>query len=166
MAESVRTIAVLVANPALGSILGMVLAASPTLRVRPFDSALALLTYMRLAPVDLLVTDFDSESARADQVANALRAAAGLERRDFQIIALASKVTAETKSLSIAAGIDEVIVKPMSPKYLLERVLSRLARRAALVGTTRRVQPAPKRPDFPQYGNVIPLFGRHVQPQH
>jgi two-component system phosphate regulon response regulator PhoB len=158
LAEPVRTIAVLVANPALSSILSMVLASVPTFRVRPFESEVALVTYMRLAPVDIVVTDFDSASARADRVTRDLRADAAIPYHDYQVIALASVVSPETKALCIASGIDEVIVKPMSPKYLLERVQSRLARRAA---STKGYRPATlRRPDFSQYSNVIPLWTR------
>lgn len=160
MAEPVRTIAVLVANPALSSILSMVLASVPSFRVRPFESELALVTYMRLAPVDVVVTDFDSTAARADRVTRDLRADQSIAH-EYQVIALASTVSPETKDLCIASGIDEVIVKPMSPKYLLERVQSRLARRAASLAGYRPVRAAPAhRPDFSQYGNVIPLWTR------
>ena len=158
MGAEAKTIAVLVSNPALSSILTMVLASVPALRVRPFETQLALTTYMRLAPVDVIVSDFDNTSARADALARALRMDTRLERRDFQFIALASSVSGDTKALASAAGIDEIILKPMSPKYLLERVLSRLARRAA--------HAARKTPAAPQWpANVIPLFGRTPQPQ-
>lgn len=160
MADQARTIAVLVANPALSSILSMVLASVPSFRVRPFESELALVTYMRLAPVDVVVTDFDSATARADRVTRDLRADAGIANHDYQVIALASGVSPETKNLCIAAGIDEVIVKPMSPKYLVERVQARLARRAAALAPRLARVTAPKRPDFSQYGNVIPLWTR------
>ena len=161
MAEPVRTIAVLVANPALSSILSMVLASVPTFRVRPFESELALVTYMRLATVDIVVTDFDSATARADRVTRDLRADTAIPYHDYKVIALASTVSPETKDLCIAAGIDEVIVKPMSPKYLLERVQSRLARRAASTKGYRPSRPATlRRPDFSQYSNVIPLWTR------
>jgi two-component system phosphate regulon response regulator PhoB len=161
MAEPAKVVAVLVSNPALSSILSMVLASVPSLRVRPFESQLALTTYMRLAPVDLIVSDFDSEKAPADRVARELHGDVSLERHDFQMIALASEVTAETKEASISSGIDEIIVKPMSPKYLLERVLSRLQRRV-----TPPPRPAARpRPDFTGT-NVIPLFGRNLQPLH
>ena len=54
--------------------------------------------------------------------------------------------------------IDEIILKPMSPKYLLERVVSRLAR------TTARQTRKPAAPlQWP--ANVIPLFGQAPQPQ-
>ncbi|OEO29257.1 hypothetical protein VW23_026435 [Devosia insulae DS-56] len=161
MAEPVRTIAVLVANPALSSILSMVLASVPSFRVRPFESELALVTYMRLAPVDVVVTDFDSASARADRVSRDLRADQSIPHHDYQVIALASVVSPETKDLCIASGIDEVIVKPMSPKYLLERVQSRLSRRAASLAGYRPVRATTsRRPDFSKYGNVIPLWTR------
>ncbi len=63
-AEPLKTVAVLVANPALSSILSMTLAGARRCGVRPFESELALTTYMRLAPVDLVVTDFDRECPR------------------------------------------------------------------------------------------------------
>lgn len=124
MGAAVKTVAVLAATPALSAILAAALAANPLLRVREFESGLALKTYMRIAPVDLLVSDYDNEADRADNLALALRLDPGLERRDLQIIALSRTVTALTR-----AGIDEVILKPMSPRYLVERVLSRLRRR-------------------------------------
>lgn len=147
----------------------MVLASVPNFRVRPFESELALVTYMRLAPVDIVVTDFDSANARADRVARDLRADATIPYREFQVIALASEVSPETKGLCIASGIDEVIVKPMSPKYLLERVQSRLSRLVARSAPrpVRRTAATLRRPDFSQYGNVIPLWTRERQlPQH
>jgi two-component system, OmpR family, phosphate regulon response regulator PhoB len=164
MSEQAKVVAVLVANPALSSILSMVLASVPTLRVRPFESAPALTTYMRLAPVDLIVCDFDSPNAPANLVAQALRGDKTLTRRIFQVIALASEVTAETKKVSISAGIDEIIVKPMSPKYLLERVLSRLQRRAAS-SPRASIRTVPR--DISRAGgNVIPLFGRRLETLH
>lgn len=163
MAEQAKIVAVLVSNPALSSILSMVLASVPTLRVRPFDSQLALTTYMRLAPVDLIVSDFDNAAAPADQVARELRADRSLQQRGFQVIALASTVTAETKRASISAGIDEIIVKPMSPRYLLERVLSRL-QRPGYVG--RRPERPLADPVPPPGSNVIPLFRHRLQPLH
>ena len=172
MAEPHKTIAVLVANPALSSILTMVLASIPSFRVRPFDSELALTIYMRLAPVDLVVTDFDAENARADLVTRDLRDDSGIENAGFQVIALASSVTPETKNLCIRAGIDEVIVKPMSPKYLLERVQSRLRQRLpapqSIHHTLRRMTPKPApTPDYRTGTNVIPLWTHdRPLPQH
>ena len=172
MAEPHKTIAVLVANPALSSILTMVLASAPAFRVRPFDSELALTIYMRLAPVDLIVTDFDAENARADLVTRDLRDDSGIENPAFQVIALASSVTPETKTLCIKAGIDEVIVKPMSPKYLLERVQSRLKQHApqqrSIHQTLRRLTARPTQPpDYRAGTNVIPLWTQdRPLPQH
>jgi CheY-like chemotaxis protein len=168
--EAIKVVAVLAANPALSSILTAVLAATHGLRVRSFESQIALTTYMRLSPVDLLVCDFDCHGSPADLLAKALRNDAGLARRNFQIIALASNIDAGMKEASIASGIDEVIVKPMSPKYLLERVLSRLKgfsvpvgtgtylgpeRRGRLAGTRAPTATA----SYARFGdNVVPLF--------
>ncbi|QMV02949.1 response regulator [Devosia sp. D6-9] len=166
-----KVVAVLAANPALSSILTMVLAGCPSLRVRLFESRAALTTYMRLAPVDVVVADFDCDDAPADQLAAALRQDEHLHRRDFSIIALTRTVTDTTRNAAVSAGIDEVIVKPMSPRYLLERVLARTRRQdhpvrsAAYHGPERR-----HRLTLPPAGvyarksdNVIPLFGRPRQ---
>jgi CheY-like chemotaxis protein len=118
---------------------------------------------MRLAPVDLIVSDFDCEPAPADRLARDLHADQNLERRDFQMIALATRITPETKLASIGAGIDEIIVKPMSPKYLLERVLSRLATKAGIERRVSRI--LPRASDY-SGSNVVPLFRRPPQPLH
>jgi DNA-binding response OmpR family regulator len=165
----VKVVAVIAANPALSSILSAMLAASPGLRVRQFDSAIALETYMRLAPVDLLVCDFDCEAAPAGALALRLRHDEGLERHDFRIIALAGTFTPETRQLSVEAGIDEVIVKPMSPKYLLERVVALLrAPGTEWSGDAGWEEPAPARLPPAAFAamaaharrgdNIVPLF--------
>ena len=166
MQQPIKVVAVLAANPALSSVLSAVLAATPGLRVRQFESRIALETYMRLSPVDLLVTDFDCAEAPAAELARRVRADEGVLRREFQIIALTGSVTEAVKDASLSSGIDEVIVKPMSPKYLLERVQSRL-RRAALQRPAgvwpdieRRAVPRPVRlmPAGGWSDNVVPLF--------
>jgi DNA-binding response OmpR family regulator len=155
LAEPIRTVAVLVANPALSSILSMTLAGSSSLRVRPFDTQLALMTYLHLAPADLVVADFDSVPSRADLLAEDLRHDRRINSPNLQIIALASALTPETKAASIHAGIDEIIMKPMSPRYLVERVLARVAAKPS-----KPERRAPRRTDWSRFGdNVVPLFG-------
>jgi PleD family two-component response regulator len=165
MAEPLRTVAILVSSPALSSILSMTLAGAPSLRVRPFETQAALMTYLHLAPADLVVADFDSSSARADHLAEDLRRDSGVHSRDLQVIALASALTPETKAASIHAGIDEVIMKPMSPKYLVERVLARLAKRAERKTLERRAdRTSIRRMDWSGRGdNVVSLFARPPQ---
>jgi DNA-binding NarL/FixJ family response regulator len=145
------TVAVLVGNPALRSILVMTLAASPHLRVRDCASLAALEAQLRLVPVDLVVMDLDLEAARS---LRALPLRSGVR---FDLVALTAKPDPSLPQAARAAGIDELLLKPLSPRYLLERVLSRLARRVALCAP-----PAPA-PVWSQFGdNVIPLF---PQPQ-
>jgi DNA-binding response OmpR family regulator len=161
MSEPLKTVAVLVANPALSSILSMTLAGATQLRVRPFETQIALTTYLHLAPADLVVADFDSVPARADRLAEELRGDRAIASRDLQIIALASELTPETKLASIHAGIDEIIMKPMSPKYLVERVLARLAKKNA---ATTRARAGLRRKDWSRFGdNVVPLFKRQPE---
>jgi len=166
MAEPIKTVAVLVANPALSSILSMTLAGASSLRVRPFDTQLALMTYLRLAPADLVVADFDSIPSRADKLAEDLRHDRIIGARELQVIALASALTPETKMASIHAGIDEIIMKPMSPKYLVERVLARLAKRRADVPSSQRTdrRSTLRKRDWSSFGdNVVPLMRRQPQ---
>lgn len=161
MAEPLNTVAILVANPALTAILSATLATSPRLRVRQFETQAALATYLRLASVDLVVADFDSEMARADLVAAELRRDRNLLTDDMQIIALASAVTPDVRIASLDSHVDEIIMKPMSPGYLLERVSARLLRRRRFAAADR---PAglPMR-DWSRYGdNIVPLFPREA----
>ena len=166
MAEPVRTVAVLVSSPALSSILSMTLAGASSLRVRPFDTKLALTTYLHLAPADLVVTDFDSETARADLLAEDIRHDRAIHSPNLQIIALASMLTPDTKAASIHAGIDEIIMKPMSPKYLVERVLARLAKKKADASSAQRPErrASLRKRDWSSFGdNVVPLMRRQPQ---
>jgi DNA-binding response OmpR family regulator len=166
MAEPIKTVAVLVANPALSSILSMTLAGASSLRVRPFETQVALQTYLHLAPADLVVADFDSIPSRADKLAEDLHHDRAIASRDIQIIALASELTAETKMASIHAGIDEIIMKPMSPKYLVERVLARLAKKKPQQPAKAEPRPSLRRRDWSIFGdNVIPLRPREHAPQ-
>lgn len=158
MASGSAVVAILVSNPALSALLAATLAGSPALRIRPFESEVALVTYMRLAPVDMLVVDLDDEVG-GERLCRSLRADPQLDKRDFQAIALSARIDAALKQQSLAAGIDEVLVKPMSPRYLLERVLARLARRP-VPATLRR----PPRAAAAWPANVVPLFPG-LQPQ-
>ena len=161
MTDPIKTVAVLVANPALSSILSMTLAGSSSLRVRPFDTQLALTTYLHLAPADLVVADFDSVPSRADRLAEDLRHDRAIASPDLQIIALASALTPETKASSIHAGIDEIIMKPMSPKYLVERVLARLAKKKAAAPARPERRASLRRKDWSSFGdNVVPMRRR------
>jgi DNA-binding response OmpR family regulator len=161
-----KVIAVLTASPALSSILSAVLTTVPGLKVRSFESEVALIGYMRFEPVDLVVCDFDCERTPADALVRELRGDRQLVRRNFQAIALASTIRQDMRAIAAEIGIDEIIVKPMSPKYLLERVQGRLK------DPSRRPQPrlrlvqskAPR--EIVYRDNVVPLFpnGRPTQP--
>ena len=96
--------------------------------------------------------------ARYDSMTEETRSIVG--RQLVDLLALASEVTPQLKTVSVRAGIDEIILKPMSPKYLLERVQSRLRQRApqpqSIQQTLRRFAPRPTPPrEFNAGGNVI-----------
>jgi two-component system, OmpR family, phosphate regulon response regulator PhoB len=125
MAEN-KTVAVLTENAALSSILCMILADSGRMRVRQFSSPVALQAYMRIAPVHVAVCDFDLGETSCDVLAASIRTDRAIVCRDVQIVALTRRLDRDRQRAIIRSGIDEVIIKPMSPRYVLERVLARL----------------------------------------
>jgi DNA-binding response OmpR family regulator len=161
-----KIIAVLAANPALSSVLAMVLAGDSRLRVREFESEIALTAYMRIAPVSVLVLDFDRNGFSPAGFVATLRADPTVADPRFRVIGLTRTIAQSMRRESLAAGIDEIVVKPMSPRHLLQRVVARLRQDGPFVtaptyrGPDRRnrlpVTPAPHRRRLAD--NVIELF--------
>jgi hypothetical protein len=54
----------------------------------------------------------------------------------------------------------------MSPKYLLERVLARLQRRASVLANVRPRQQLASFSRIYDDPKVVPLFGHRFEPQH
>jgi len=119
-----KYVAILTSSPALGSILAMVLDCEEHLVVQVFSSAHNLKQHMRIVPIDLIICDYDIGDSSAPKLAIDLRATD--LRRDFKIIVLAETISAQTRQACKFSAIDEVIVKPMSPIFVRDRVLSRL----------------------------------------
>lgn len=136
--QPVPTIAVLSSSPALSSVLGATLRRGRRWRVREFGDSRALRDYLRIAPLALLITDYDLDRTDAAAVALAIRGDAELVSRHIHIIAMSRTVNPEMRRKCVQAGIDEVIVKPMSPLYLEERIEARLT-----TGTTGYVTALP-----------------------
>lgn len=168
MSEDTKTIAIIAANQALTALLAMVVTGDSRLKVRQFDSELALIAYMRLAHVDVLVCDFDREGRPAYEMVEAIRLNGNLISQDVPVIALTRTITPPMRHQAISAGIDEVVIKPMSPRHLLQRIQARLRTRSVVGvlggyrGPERRnriampvQQPVPVRRES---DNVIPLF--------
>ena len=162
---SLKTVAILTQGEALSALLQMVLSAHRHLRVRVFANVESLSIYMRITPIDLLICELGAGAEGAVHLVPELIAHSG-NKTHFQTIALATDGDAPTKALCERAGIDEVVFKPMSPRYLEERVLARLERpmRRRLAEDVwpdrRRMRPSrAPRLNFPLPDNVIPLFG-------
>lgn len=134
-------VAVLTANAALSSILTMMLRQCPGLRVRQFAGAPALVTYARIATVDLVVCDYDLPDTPLTRLARQLRD----ENPKIQIIAMTRYIDRSVQLDVARAGIDETVIKPMSPRHISERVAERLGHRLAPVAA-RRVVPMRERP--------------------
>jgi DNA-binding response OmpR family regulator len=160
LAETLTTVAILAAQPALNALLGMVLAGAPNLRVRTFESELTLQVYMRIARVDLVVVDCDDIDVEALTL---LRDDESIETPGFRAIALSTELSRELKHRCDAAEVAEIVIKPMSPRYLLERVQARLRdghiTRQPRIRQANRPTPRQLVPlDFSQFANVVPLW--------
>jgi DNA-binding response OmpR family regulator len=122
---------------------------------------------MQLAPVALLVCDIDDAALVAR-----LRQDSTLADRDLEVIALTRTLTRKERQEAVDAGIDEVILKPMSPAYLVERVMNRLERRAERIAAEgayrgperRRGLATPVAAYRRVSDNVVQLFPHSWQP--
>ena len=176
MTEPAKVVAIIAANPALSSLLAMVVAGDSRLKVRVFDTELDLIAYMRLAPVDMLVCDFDREGRPAYEMVEGIRLNGALVSQDVPVIALTRAITPPMRHQAISAGIDEVIIKPMSPRHLLQRIQTRLRSRSVVGvlggyrGPDRRnriaVQTPQPMPARRVTDNVVPLFPDRRKPRH
>jgi len=174
LSKPAKVVAIIAANPALSSLLAMVIAGDSHLRVREFDTEIDLIAYMRLARVDLLVCDFDREGRPAYEMVESIRLNGDLVSQDVPVIALTRSITPPMRHQAISAGIDEVLIKPMSPRHLLQRIQARLRTRSVvgMLGGYRgpeRRNRAPLPTPQPHPGrrfsdNVVPLFPDRRQP--
>lgn len=160
------TIALLAANPALAGILARALESDGGHKVATFTGVDALATYLRISPVDLVVLDADLPGAPAIDISRGLRAHMKLASDDFAIVVLTQTPASFHRPL-LAAGIDEVLQKPVTPAKLLAVVedLCEPEREMA-------VSNGPMVPVFSSHhaaptrvGNVIPLFGEGRKPR-
>ena len=176
LSEPTKVVAIIAANTALSSLLAMVVAGDSHLKVRQFDSDIDLVAYMRIAPLHMLVCDFDREGRPAYEMVESIRLNHTLISQDVPVIALTRTITPPMRHQAISAGIDEVIIKPMSPRHLLQRIQARLRSRSVVGvlggyrGPERRNRmpiPAPQPvPTRRTSDNVVPLFPDRRKPRH
>lgn len=166
MPSRALSIALLAANPALAGILARALEIDGRHKVATFEGIEALTTYLRIAPVDVVVLDTELPGAPAIDIARGLRTHMKLASDDFAVVALTQTPVPFHRPL-IAAGIDEVLQKPVTPARLLAVVddLCQPEREMA-------VSNGPMVPVFSGHhaapvrvGNVIPLFGEGRKPR-
>jgi two-component system phosphate regulon response regulator PhoB len=171
LTDTRKLVAILAANPALTSILAKPLANEAGLRVCEFESGQALVTFMRISPLDLIIVDADTTDVPAADFVQALRANPRLASPHFDIIALTRAPGAFHQAL-LDAWFDDIITKPVATAQLVDCVTRRLALGRTPAGWDgiyrgperrggRRARQAlnPVRSES-RPSNVIPLFGR------
>jgi DNA-binding response OmpR family regulator len=158
-------IAMLAGNPAFGGILQRALQDDGGHKVASFEGVEALTTYLRIAPVDVVILDTELPGAPAIDIAGGLRQHMTLATPDFYILGLTRTPTPFHKPL-LAAGIDRVLTKPVTPSTLLAEVEALFethravatANAPAAIGLGVRPFDGGAIPPA-RVGNVIPLFG-------
>ncbi len=164
MSSRALSIALLAAKPALAGILARALEIDGGHKVATFEGIEALTTYLRITPVDVVVLDTELPGAPAIDIARGLRSHLKLASDDFAIVALTQTPAPFHRPL-FAAGIDEVLQKPVTPARLLATIdgFSQPEHEIAVgngpaVFTGRHAAPV-------RTGNVIPLFGEGRRPR-
>lgn len=167
-------IAFLAENPALSALLGKGLEDAGS-RVAVFSETDSFITYLRIAPVDLVVLDGDSQGFDVADFAWSLRTHPKLASHHFLIVALTRAEPAFRSELR-AGGVDLVLGKPIGATQLLlaaEEVDRRLGVPQRAQHYSAASQPA-RRPTIapqqmhvapPRFDNVIPLFADGRQPR-
>lgn len=153
-----KFVAVLTSSSALGSIIAMVLDCEEHLNVLTFNRAETLKCHARIAPVDLIISDYQIGLTLAPQLAVDLRQAN--PHRHFQFIVLAGFMDDSTKQACQFAAIDEVIAKPMSPLFVRDRVLTQLENSHDIA----MLQRAAYDPRSAYENNVVPLHAKENAP--
>ncbi|WP_164730665.1 response regulator [Pelagibacterium montanilacus] len=152
-------VAVLSTSRALSSILGATLRDSADWRVREFTNPEAMAAYMRISPVALVVCDYDlgPNDNAADLVAR-IRTDELIVSRAVEVIAMSRTVEAKMRERCAMVGINEVVAKPMSPRYLAERVTARIAARRQAPAEPRPAPVHRPRPTLAEDDNVVSLL--------
>lgn len=166
-------IAFLAENPALSTLLGKGLEDAGN-RVTIFSDPDSFVTYLRIAPVDLVVLDGDSQGFGVADFAWSLKTHPKLASQHFLIVALTRAEPAFRSELK-AGGVDLVLGKPIGATQLLlateliDRRISvpqRAPRPVSTPVSARRTFAAPKAVHVapPYTDNVIPLFADGRRP--
>lgn len=166
-----KVVGILTQNSALSSILAMVLRDISGLRLREFSSAAHLLRYADIAPLDLLILDYQLADRSAPDVLNSLRSNPNIDVQSLQTITMIKNIDRELQASVVNAGIDEIIVKPMSPAYIKERVSARLGADGQFVRIpTSAASSRDWRDDASHNENKPQPYGReeleHIRAQH
>ncbi len=122
-----KVVGIITKNKALGSILAMILRDNTDIRVRKFDSVNALKIYLKIAPIHLLICDYDLTDLSCAHLIASLKSDPKMHTENMQTMALTQGIDRKIQQEIGIAGIDEIIVKPMSPQYVFERVQARIA---------------------------------------
>jgi response regulator RpfG family c-di-GMP phosphodiesterase len=145
----------------------MVLRDCPDTRIRQFETVSALKIYLGIAPIHLLICDYQLNDWSCAHLIASLKSDPKMHTENMQTMVLTKDIDKKVQQEITIAGIDEILVKPMSPQYVFERAQARLALPARYKRVPARTTSLVQRIDaliepdnFPEYDapNVVPLF--------
>ena len=145
---------ILTQSEALSSILAATLREDgirETHQARTLRDALGL---MRLYPIDFVICDRVVGGQQMENVLPLLRENATFG--DFETILLTGDVDAGLQDICRQSGIDEVIIKPMSPRFIAERLAVRAGSARSRASANR---PRVDWTCLPTSANVLPFAG-------
>ncbi|MCB9993403.1 MAG: response regulator [Hyphomicrobiaceae bacterium] len=121
---------ILTQSEALGSILAATLRADGTLATRQALGLDDAIRVMRALPIRFVICDRVFGGQPMEKLLPILRDAAEFGR--FEAILLTHDVDAGLQDACRQSGVDEVIIKPMSPRFIAERLSARIGRHDTL----------------------------------
>lgn len=171
MSARTLSVALLAANTAFADIVSRTLEERPDYRVARFSGVEALTTFMRIAPVHVVVFDTEFPGASPLETVQELRSNPKLAYGLFKTIVL-TRAAEPFHQPILAAGVDVVIQKPVPPRNLLEAIDGLYADQRIIAGSGHaRPGSRPSARAFvtqtaaiERVGNVIPLFGEGRSP--
>lgn len=126
---------------------------------------LAALEAIRTRDPDVMVTDWDMPILSGTEVIRIVRSPGVFPRPNLPIIMLTNRAERHFVNEAVRAGVHEFLVKPTSPKALLDRLIAIAFKPRAMVQLGKYYVPEPRRlppRDLPQHNAFAQMRGRHA----
>jgi two-component system, chemotaxis family, chemotaxis protein CheY len=132
-------------NPYTRKLLRMMLINLGAKTIYEAADGVAALDLVRTADPDVMILDWEMPVLTGAQVARIVRSPGMFPKPDLPIIMLTAHGQRDRVATAMRLGINEFLVKPVSPKVLQDRLLSILANPRPMVQIGKHYVPQPRR---------------------